>query len=84
MLWDSVREHGQSLRRSRGSQRDHPQDLRRLLAALVLTGNNSADLIRIVDVAADIVGKLGRNISAQWGALELIAARIDAFDSFPV
>jgi len=55
-----------------------------LLAALVLTGNNSADLIRIVDVAADIVGKLGRNISAQWGALELIAARIDAFDSFPV
>jgi hypothetical protein len=52
-----------------------------LLAALTLTGNNSADLIRIVDVAADIVGKLGRNIASMWAALDLIAERIDLLES---
>jgi hypothetical protein len=47
------------------------------IAALTLTGNNSADLLRIVEYAFDIVGKLHRNIAAQWTAMELIAARID-------
>jgi hypothetical protein len=48
------------------------------IAALTLTGNNSADLMRIVDYAFDIVAKLGRNSAAQWAALDLIAARVDA------
>jgi hypothetical protein len=48
------------------------------IAALTLTGNHSADLMRIVEYAFDIVGKLHRNIAAQWAAIEMIAARIDA------
>lgn len=48
------------------------------ITALTLTGNNSADLMRIVDYAFDIVGKLGRNIGAQWVAIEMLAERIDA------
>jgi hypothetical protein len=48
------------------------------IAALALTGNNSADVMRIVEYAFDIVGKLGRNINAQWVAIEMLAERIDA------
>jgi hypothetical protein len=47
------------------------------IAALTLTGDNSADLMRIVEYAFDIVGKLSRNVAAQWAAAELIAARVD-------
>jgi len=48
------------------------------IAALTLTGENSADLVRIVEYAFDIVGKLSRNVAAQWAASELIAARLDS------
>jgi hypothetical protein len=47
------------------------------IAALTLTGDNSADLMRIVEYAFDIVGKLSRNVAAQWQAAELLAARLD-------
>jgi uncharacterized Fe-S cluster-containing radical SAM superfamily enzyme len=47
------------------------------IAALTLTGDNSADLIRIVEYAFDIVGKLSRNVAAQWMAAEMLAARLD-------
>jgi hypothetical protein len=46
--------------------------------ALTLTGNHSADLRRIVEYAFEIIGKLHRNIAAQWTAVEIIAARVDA------
>lgn len=51
------------------------------IEALALTGNNSADLMRIVDYAFDIVSTLGRNSAAQWAALDLIASRVDALES---
>jgi hypothetical protein len=47
------------------------------IAALTLTGDNSADLMRIVEYAFDIVGKLSRNVAAQWQAAEMLAARLD-------
>jgi hypothetical protein len=47
------------------------------IAALTLTGDHSADLKHVVEYAFDIVGRLHRNIAAQWTAMELIAARID-------
>ncbi len=48
------------------------------ISALTLSGNNSADVMQIVDYAFDIVGKLSRNIAAQWTAIEIVAARVDA------
>jgi hypothetical protein len=50
------------------------------IGALTLTGDSSADLKRIVQFSFDIIGRLHRNIAAQWTAVELIAARIDAQD----
>ena len=47
------------------------------IAALTLTGDHSADLKHIVEFAFDIIGRLHRNIDAQWTAIELIADRID-------
>jgi uncharacterized Fe-S cluster-containing radical SAM superfamily enzyme len=47
------------------------------IAPLTLTGDNSADLIRIVEYAFDIVGKLSRNVAAQWLAAEMLATRLD-------
>jgi hypothetical protein len=46
--------------------------------ALTLTGDSSADLKRIVQFSFDIIGRLHRNIAAQWTAVELIAAQVDA------
>jgi len=49
--------------------------------ALKLTGNHSTDLKRIVEFSFDIIGRLHRNIAAQWTAMELIAERVDSQSS---